>query len=104
MSEHRGLAKVGLSGSSLELACSHAQEAQIVLEMLQQTFPVKVRVTVAYEGDQVMWLIEKCDSLQSYILWWLMRELCARGWEAFSSYTDPAEGIRYLFRLDTKRP
>ena len=98
--------ELGERQGTVWLSCTHAQDAKEVLGRLSQQFPRwRVRPHKEYvsdQGDETGWLVDKCGGKHRYALWWLIRELCAGGWEPFAVAHDPSReaytGPVYAFR------
>jgi hypothetical protein len=100
------VAELGERQGMVWLSCTHAQDAREILAELSQRFPGwRVRPHKEYIsdlGDETGWQVDKCGGRHRYALWWLIRELCARGWEPFAVAHDPSReaytGPVYAFR------
>ena len=94
------LAEVSWS-SYLHLACTHAQDAEEVLAELKGKYPWRVE-PYGYPryDDWTSWRIFQCENKDWYGLWWVIRQLCMRGWEPIgvTGQAGTASGLGYLFR------
>lgn len=94
---------------SVWLSCTEPQEAQEILTELGNLFPdwrVRPRKDHTSDmGDETGWLIDKCEGRHRYALWWLIRQLCSRGWEPFAVAHEPSRGAYasplHVFRKKT---
>ena len=88
------VAEVGERQGAVWLSCTHAEEAKEILAELKQRFPQwRVRPRKEYtseSGDEAGWFIDKCEGRHRYALWWLIRQLCLRGWEPFAVAQEPS--------------
>jgi hypothetical protein len=100
------VAEVGERQGVVSISCTHRQEPQEILAELRRLFPdYRVRSDQEHtsdSGDETGWLIDKCGGRHRYALWWLVRQLCLRGWEPFAVAHEPSRepyvAPLYLFR------
>jgi hypothetical protein len=100
------VAEAGECQGLVWLSCTHGQDALEILAELGKLFPQwRVRPHTEYtsdSGDETGWLVDKCKGRHRYALWWLIRQLCARGWEPFAVAHEPSResfvGPLYAFR------
>ena len=100
------LAEVAEREGSVWLSCTQAPEVREVLAELGRLFPQwRIRPRKKYtadSGDETGWLVDKCAGRHRYAVWWLNRQLCARGWEPFAVAHEPSRELYtsplYLFR------
>jgi hypothetical protein len=88
------VAQVGEGQGAVWLSCTQPQEAQEILTELRKLRPDwRVRPRKEYTsdaGDETGWSIDKCAGKHRYALWWLIRQLCARGWEPYAVAHEPS--------------
>ena len=93
MDTHR-VAEVGERQGSVWLSCTDRRDAHENLSELREQFPRwRVRPQDAHtsdSGDETGWRVDRCGGKHRYALWWLIRQLCARGWEPFGVAHDPS--------------
>jgi hypothetical protein len=100
------VAEVGERQGVVSISCTHRQEAEEILAEVRRLFPdYRVRPDQEYtsdSGDEMGWQIDKCGGRHRYALWWLVRQLCSRGWEPFAVAHEPSRAPYvsplYLFR------
>ncbi len=100
------LAEVGEREGSVWMSCTHKQDAQEILAELQRAFPdYRTRPRKKYasgSGDETGWKIDQCGGRHRHALWWLVRQLCSRGWEPFAVAHEPSRELfaapLYVFR------
>jgi hypothetical protein len=100
------VAEVGELQGVARLSCTHSQDAKEILAELGRLFPQwRIRRRKEYtsdSGDETGWLIDKCEGKHRYALWWLVRQLCSRGWEPVGVAHEPSKEVYtspvYLFR------
>ena len=100
------VAEVGERQGVVWLSCTHRQDADEILAELRQDFPQwRVRPheeSTSDSGDETGWVVDKCGGKHRYALWWLIRQLCSRGWEPFAVAHEPSRepyvGPAYAFR------
>lgn len=100
------VAEVGEREGAVWLSCTQPQEAQAILAELRTRFPEwRARPRKAYTssaGDEAGWLVDKCGGRHRYALWWLISQLCSRGWEPLAVAQDISReaysGPLYVFR------
>jgi len=100
------VAEVGERQGVVTISCTHRQEAEEILAEVRRLFPdCRVRSNQEFtsdSGDEMGWLIDKCEGRHRYALWWLVRHLCSRGWEPFAAAHEPSRAPYvsplYLFR------
>ena len=100
------VAEVGERQGVVTISSTDRQEAEEILAELGRLFPeYRVRPDQEYTsdaGDETGWLIDKCGGRHRYALWWLVRQLCSRGWEPFAAAHEPSRAPDvspwYLYR------
>lgn len=82
------------------------QDAEEILAEQRELFPQwRIRYRSAYtsdSGDEAGWCVDRCGGRHRYALWWLIRQMCLRGWEPFAVAHDPSREAytspSYVFR------
>lgn len=100
--ETYGLVEVKLDhrAGHVDLWCTHTRAAEELLADLQRRFPWRIK-SFGYrtdDGDKVLWTIDRCQGKQAYALWWMIRQLCSRGWEPFGAGEHLAQSQYFVFR------
>jgi hypothetical protein len=104
------VAEVGEREGIVWLACTHKQDVEEILAELGKKFPHwRVRPHSKYtseSGNETGWRIDQCKGRHRYAVWWLVRQLCSRGWEPFAVAHEPSREAYaaplYLFRQKTE--
>jgi hypothetical protein len=78
------MAELEVNSHGFRFSCTDKQDAEDILTELQHFLPLKVKVESGPDGDQLSWEIGGIR-LWSYTKWWIVRQLCLRGWEPFAT-------------------
>ncbi|MCC6147787.1 MAG: hypothetical protein IT308_09490 [Anaerolineaceae bacterium] len=81
--------------------CTNAQELQVLFPPLKKFFPDIEFEDAKLPSGETYWMMglrQNWDGHEGEALWWLLRQLCARGWEPLTPNTTHSANVAYVFK------
>ncbi|NPV75325.1 MAG: hypothetical protein HPY59_03015 [Anaerolineae bacterium] len=81
--------------------CTNPQELQALFFPLKNFYPDIEFEEAKLPSGEVYWMMgirQKWDDHEGEAFWWLLKQLCQRGWEPLSPNTTHTSNVAYIFK------
>ena len=93
----------GIGHKSVDFYCTDSAEADALMSQLEELYPKMKRDVVALPtGENFLQELTKLSDQDRNVLWWLVKQLCSRGWEPLGADSRHEYSRQYQFKRKSR--